>query len=220
MRRLLFQLLSCTLLLVSCGDPKIDKPETMKDDEPINLNISDTDYKTYFVCDQVELNKLKTDLAEFGQHLDYSDTLKVDVFQSNNYWIVAFPEKLSVGQSAFLASWIPYGFCVSKNKTNPNKDIIFYTDDSIASQDFIAATFRDGSSSFKVNVVSASFDGINKTTFQYKAESERITKMKDALPSTFNLSGLKPIESGLILSKFKGFQPYEDTTKKNKSTTI
>jgi hypothetical protein len=221
MKYSLIKIISTTLLLIGCGETNDNIKDKIEADVVKNVQLNSSDYESLYICDKLQLDKIKDELSQFGQHLDYADSLVVNIYSYGNNYIISFPNGLSIGQAAFLASSMNYGFCISKHNNNSLKDLIIYRDEEILVNDFVAVSQRDENLSFKINIVTASFGGLDNNCYEYKTKPNVLSKYNNVLPIDFKITDAQLIEKRYNLKRFKGFTPYVDSSKlSSKSTTI
>lgn len=204
MNKFLVKIIGLLLFFSSCINKNTEEDNKQKVDVAITLKINEMDYDNYFISDKTDLNRLKKELQEFRNHLDYKDTMYVDFREYNNHFVVILPDDFTIGQATFLASWINTGFCLSKHKSKPDKDLFFYIDERIIKNDFIAGEFRDNSVSFKVDMVFSAFKGINTTSYEFNGNLKLTKDFKEIIPSNFKVTDTRIIEDRFALKKFEG----------------
>jgi hypothetical protein len=216
----IFYYISLFVFFISCDQNKHEVGNQLIVDEKIAMNLNETDYQTFYVCEKCDYNLFKHDLKNFREHLDYKDTFYLNIYFYKNMYIATMPKDFDTGKASFLTSWLEYGFAISKSKINPNDDLFFYRDKNLSQQDFISMFNRSMKLIFKVDIITAGFDGLKNSCYSYTKMDSTALKYREIIPANFKLSDATLLEQDIVLPKLKPIEPFIDTTKNNYSVNI
>jgi hypothetical protein len=73
---------------------------------------------------------------------------------------------------------------------------------------------------FKVDIITAGFDGLKNSCYSYTKMDSTALKYREIIPANFKLSDATLLEQDIVLPKLKPIEPFIDTTKNNYSVNI
>ena len=93
--------------------------------------------------------------------------------------------------------------------------LFLFAEDDLLAKDFITAVSRDSILLFKIDFVTSSFDGLEKSCYVYDKQNKINFKYSKTMPENFKISEAVLLESKFVLPETKPIEPYIDTLKKS-----